>query len=85
MIKIQDGNVVGTHVFGENIGKKISINRYTRPDKKVDGFRFGTIESLCKSKNGFYILVSYNEDCHHGDKKISAYSLKYIAEGVIHD
>lgn len=85
MIKIEDGNVVGTHVFGENIGKKISINRYTRPDSKVDGFRFGTIESLCKSKNGWYILVSYNEDCHHNDKKISAYSLKYIAEGVIHD
>jgi len=56
MIKIEDGNVVGSHVFGENIGKKISINRYTRPDSKVDGFRFGTIESLCKSKNGIISL-----------------------------
>ena len=85
MIKIEDGNVVGSHVFGENIGKKISINRYTRPDNKADGFRFGTIESLCKSKNGYYILVSYNDGNHHNDKKISAYSLKYIAEGIIHD
>lgn len=85
MIKIEDGRVVGTNVFGENIGKKISINRYTRPDNKADGFRFGTIESLCKSKNGWYILVSYNDGNHHNAKTISAYSLKYIAEGIIHD
>lgn len=83
MIKIENGTVHG--VFSENIGKKISINKYSRPDTKVDGFRFGTLERIAKSKNGYYILVSYNEDCHHGEKTISAYSLKYIVDGVIHD
>lgn len=85
MIKIQDGFPARAESFGANIGKKISINRYLRPDSKVDGFRFGTIESLGKSKNGWYILVSYQEGNHHEEKKVSAYSLKYIAEGVIHD
>jgi hypothetical protein len=85
MIKIQDGFPARAESFGANIGKKVSINRYLRPDSKVDGFRFGTIESLSKSKNGWYILVSYQEGNHHEEKKVSAYSLKYIAEGVIHD
>ena len=83
MIKIENGTVSG--VFSENIGKKISINKYSRPDTKVDGFRFGTLEKIAKSKNGFYILVSYNENCHHGEKTISAYNLKFIVDGVIHD
>ena len=85
MIKIQDGSPARAESFGANIGKKVSINRYLRPDLKVDGFSFGTIESLSKSKNGWYILVSYQEGNHHGEKTISAYSLKNIAEGVIHD
>ena len=85
MIKIQDGFPARAELFGANIGKKISINRYLRPDSKVDGFRFGTLESLSKSKNGWYILVSYQEGNHHGEKTISAYSLKNIAEGIIHD
>lgn len=85
MIKIQDGFPAKAELFGANIGKKISINRYLRPDSKVDGFRFGTLESLSKSKNGWYILVSYQEGNHHGEKTISAYSLKNIAEGIIHD
>jgi len=85
MIKIQDGFPARAELFGSNIGKKISINRYLRPDSKVDGFRFGTIESLSKSKNGWYILVSYQEGNHHEEKKVSAYSLKFIAEGIIHD
>ena len=83
MIKIENGTVSG--VFSENIGKKISINKYSRPDTKVDGFRFGTLERIAKSKNGYYILVSYNENCHHGEKTISAYNLKFIVDGVIHD
>ena len=83
MIKIENGTVSG--VFADNIGKKISINKYSRPDTKVDGFRFGTLERIAKSKNGYYILVSYNENCHHGEKTISAYNLKFIVDGVIHD
>lgn len=83
MIKIENGTV--SSVFAENIGKKISINKYSRPDTKVDGFRFGTLERIARSKNGYYILVSYNENCHHGEKTISAYNLKFIVDGVIHD
>jgi hypothetical protein len=83
MIKIENGTVSG--VFSENIGKRISINKYSQADSKVDGFRFGTLERIAKSKNGYYILVSYNEGNHHGEKTISAYSLRYIVDGVIHD
>jgi hypothetical protein len=83
MIKIENG--IASNVFAANIGKRISINKYSRPDSKVDGFRFGTLESIAKSKNGYYILVSYNEGNHHAEKTISAYSLKYIVDGIIHD
>lgn len=83
MIKIENGTVSG--VFAENIGKRISINKYSRPDSKTDGFRFGTLERIARSKNGHYILVSYQEGNHHNEKTISAYSLKYIVDGVIHD
>jgi len=83
MIKIENGTVSG--VFSDNIGKKISINNYKCADVKSDGFRFGTLERIAKSKNGYYILVSYQEGNHHNEKTISAYSLKYIVDGVIHD
>jgi len=83
MIKIENG--IASGVFADNVGKKISINKYSRPDCKIDGFRFGTLERVAKSKNGYYILVSYNEGNHHNEKTVSAYSLKYIVDGVIHD
>ncbi len=83
MIKIENGTI--SDVFTNNIGKRISINKYSNPDIKTDGFRFGTLERIAKSKNGYYIVVSYQEGNHHGEKTVSAYSLRYIVDGVIHD
>jgi hypothetical protein len=94
MIKIENGVTsegLATFImsFATNpsriIGKKISINKYSRPDSKTDGYRFGTIEKFGRGKVGYNFLVSYNEGNHHGEKSISAYSLRHIVDGVIHD
>lgn len=83
MVKIEDGKASVNLV--DMIGKKISINKYLQPDSKVDGFRFGTIERIGKSKKGFYLVISYNEDCHHEGKRVSAYSLRHIEDAIVHN
>lgn len=92
MITIKDGVLGGCGADGiyylqENagVGRKIIINEYKNPDTKATGYRFGTLEKVAKSKNGYFLIVSYNDDCHHEGKKISSYSLKYIVDAIVHD
>jgi|APGre2960657505_1045072.scaffolds.fasta_scaffold06688_7 hypothetical protein len=93
MIKIKNGcpsEGIATFImsFAVNsdrlIGKKISINKYSSSDSKNNGRRFGIIEKFGRGKIGYNFLVSYKDDNHHGEKSISAYSLRYIVDGVIH-
>ena len=91
-ITIKDG-VIGGHPDNDmnylmenaGVGHKIIINEYKNPDTKATGYRFGTLEKVAKSKNGYFLIVSYNDDCHHEGKKISSYSLKYIVDAIVHD
>lgn len=77
-INVEDGKLVESSL----IGKKISIHNYVRADSKVDGYRFGTIESTFLPRS---ILVSFQDGNHHAEKTISRYLVRSIKDGVIHD
>ena len=92
MITIKDGVLGGCGADGINylmenagVGHKIIINEYKNPDTNRIGYRFGTLEKVAKSKHGYFLIVSYNDECHHEGKKISSYSLKYIVDAIVHD